>query len=119
MHKAITMCYRPSTDSVFQLEIPEDILEEAVLIGQRIDGDIDDDINHAMTSHLLKYIAKNTPNAGQWEIQLEPIFKIVNCDDDLDTSEDREDLTESIEKYWDSLDLEDKDNDDMYLGDTE
>ena len=35
------------------------------------------------------------------------------------SSEDREDLTESIEKYWDSLDLEDKDNDDMYLGDTE
>ena len=119
MHKAITMCYRPSTDSVFQLEIPEDILEEAVSIGEDIDGDTDDDINDAMTSHLLKYIARHSPNAGEWEIQLEPVFRIVNCDDDWGTSEDRKDCTKSIEQYWDSLDVEDKDNDDMYLGDTE
>ena len=116
MYKAITMCYRPSTDSVFQLEIPEYILEEAVSIRLELQ-DKGSDCNDAMTSHILKYISRNAPNAGEWDIELDPIFRIVNCDDDWDTSEDREDSTESIEKYWDSIESEDTDDDDMYLGD--
>ena len=116
MYKAITMCYRPSTDSVFQLEIPENILEEAISIRQAIDNDSPDDV---MTSYLLQYISQHTPNAGEWDIEIEPLFRIVNCDDDLDTMEDKDNCNKDIEKYWDSLKTENVDDDELYLGDTD
>ena len=116
MHKAITMCYRPSTKSVFQLEIPENILEKAISIRQTIDNDSPDDV---MTSYLLQYISQHAPNAGKWDIEIEPLFRIVNCDDDLDTMEDKDNCNTDIEKYWDSLNAENVDDDELYLGDTD
>ena len=117
MVRAISICRRRDTGSVLQLEIPSNIIREAIDISED-KGEIENK-DEAVTIHVLKYIAQNCPNAGDWDIQLEPLFIIVNDGDDLDTIEDKHDYDEVIKKYWDSLDSEDKDNDDMYLGDTE
>ena len=78
MVRAISVCRRRSTGSVLQLEIPSDIISEAVDIAESDECSDQDD---AVTLHLMKYIAVNCPNAGDWDIQLEPLFTIVNDGD--------------------------------------
>ena len=116
MVRAISLCRRRSTGSVLQLEIPSDTISAAIEIAENEPVGNKDE---AITIHLMKYIAVNCPNAGEWDIQLEPVFTIVNDGDDLDTLEDKHDYNEDIAKYWDSVDVEDGNDDDLYIGDTE
>lgn len=113
MVRAISVCRRRSTGSVLQLEIPSDIISEALDIAE---SDKCSDQDDAVTLHLVKYIATNCPNAGDWDIQLEPLFTIVNDGDDFDTLDDKYDYNEAIQKYWET---EDGNDDDLYIGDTE
>lgn len=93
MVKAISVCRRRSTGSVFQLEIPSEIIGEAIeIVEQEQNSDMNDQgTNEEVAMHLLRYIATQCPNAGDWDIQVEPLFAIVNDGDDLDTMEDKED----------------------------
>ena len=120
MIKAIALCRRRSTGSVLQLEIPPDIMAEATNIANKTESS-DVDYDDSVTMYLLQYIAHNCPNAGNWDVQMEPLFTIVNDGDDLDTIEDKHDYNKDIEKYIDiSEDLDDDDDDELYLGgDTE
>ena len=118
MVRAISLCRRRSTGSVLQLEIPSYVISEAVDIADSNgceDGNITQD--EEVTIHLMRYIAKNCPNAGNWDIQLEPLFTIVNGGDDLDTIEQKHNYNEDIKEFFDLS--EDEDTDELYLGENE
>ena len=135
MVKAIALCRRRSTGSVLQLEIPPDIMAEATNIANKTDtlgiegletkGELDErtessDHDESVTMYLLQYIAHNCPNAGDWDVQAEPLFTIVNNGDDLDTIEDKHYYNKDIEMFEKYIDIsEDLDDDELYLGDTE
>ena len=114
MVRAISLCRRRSTGSVLQLEIPSEVIAEAVDIAE---NDECEDQDEAVTMHLMRYIAKNCPNAGSWDIQLEPLFTIVNGGDDLDTIEQKRNYNEEIEEFLNTS--EDEDTDELYLEDNE
>ena len=113
MVRAISVCRRRSTGSVLQLEIPSEVISQAVKVAENATCE-DQDLE--VTLHLMKYIADHCPNSGDWDVQVEPLFTIVNDGDDLDTLEDKYSYNEDINKYWDSVD---EDDDDLYIGDTE
>ena len=121
MVKAIAVCRRRSTGSVLQLEIPPDIMAEATIIANKTESS---DHDESVTMYLVQYIARNCPNAGDWDVQVEPLFVIVNDGDDLDTIEDKNKYnqlhrencdSESIDKYFSGPD--DEDVDELYLED--
>ena len=118
MVKAIALCRRRSTGSVLQLEIPPDIMAEATNIANKTESS---DPDESVTMYLVQYIAHNCPNAGNWDVQVEPLFTIVNNGDDLDTIEDKHYYNKDIEMFEKYIDIsEDLDDDDeLYLGDTE
>ena len=73
--KAITLMYRPSTGSSFQLDIPEDVMKEAEdILSSELDW-------HSKKEEclvpVLAYVAENMPNAGKWELDSECLFKFV------------------------------------------
>ena len=118
MVKAIALCRRRSTGSVLQLEIPPDIMAEATNIADKRTESSDHDA--PVTIYLLQYIAHNCPNAGDWDVQAEPLFTIVNNGDDLDTIEDKHYYNKDIEMFEKYIDISedlDDDDDELYLED--
>ena len=106
MVKAIALCRRRSTGSVLQLEIPPDIMAEATNIANKTESS---DPDESVTMYLVQYIAHNCPNAGDWDVQVEPLFTIVSDGDDWDTIQDNNEFhrlhrqnfdSESIDKYF-------------------
>lgn len=108
MVKSIALCCRPSTGSMFQLEIPQNIIDKAIDIidiSEHDDGEVlealyNNDFKECDSEHgnyekeeqsvlyLLSYIVKNSPNAGEWAIRAEPLISMV--DDDFETDYNRD-----------------------------
>jgi len=73
--KAITLMYRPSTGSSFQLDIPKDVMKEAEDI---LSSDLDwHSKKEECLVPVLAYIAENMPNVGEWEMDEKRLFRFV------------------------------------------
>jgi len=102
--KTIALCCRPSTESTFQLEIPQNIIDKAVDISKHDRGKVlealyDNDFKECDSEHgnydkeeksvlyLLSYIVENSPGAD-WCIRAEPLISMVDDDFEADYNRD-------------------------------
>ena len=84
MVKTIALCCRPSTESTFQLEIPQYIIDKA--IEPQNDGPLSS-VEEKSLLCLLSYIIDNSPGVD-WSIRADPLISEV--DDDFETDYNRD-----------------------------
>jgi len=77
--KVVAVCYRPATDSSFEIDIPDSVLEEAR--DRFAEAKYFTEKRNAMLQYVEDYVLYNMPNNRGWELE-RPMIKLVPKDPD-------------------------------------